>query len=740
MPPSKGVNEIADEINFFDRVKKSLADKKMFNEFLKLCNLFTQDLIDQNTLMHKAYGFIGSNAELTSWFKNFLQYDGRDEIIENKPKIPGDKVVLSNCRGLGPSYRLLPKRERLRTCSGRDEMCKQVLNDEWVSHPTWASEDSGFIAHRKNIHEEALHRIEEERHDYDINIEACLQTIQLMEPIVQQIQMMSPAERATYILPPGLGGQSETIYQRVIKKIYDREKGCKVIEDMFKRPSAVLPVVLGRLKQKVEEWKATQREWEKVWREQTNKIFWKSLDHQGIAAKKEDKRQFQPKTLQTEIQVKYEEQRRQRLASWHNVPRYQLEYEFKDMDVICDACHLILTQLNVYNGTEVDKIRLESLITTFIPTFFDIDRDTFQDRMSDIYDKTPPNEEAEDESINNEDSNTMRGRKNANGRKSNLLRGVLDRSRQAPKEESILESKETTPDQSHDEDTPASTGTPTEYPSRIDEAEFRWTTAASGKAADRDVPFKRDYFHLYASLNIYCFFRVFQMLYDRLLNIKLNEESIKADVRCAELQKAADELNLTEKKPSEYFADVSPSANYYRQILTMCEDVVKQEEDLSALEEMLRRFYMQKGWLLFNFDKMLQSLLRFALSIHVSDNRDKSLDIINLFYKDRKDDETTHQAELTYRKQVEKLAKDGDIYRIRYVREKSTQQLHRISLTRCFRIVPPKLPLSKYSRKTRKPSKPKNSPPLLAGPTTSPLSPCASAPRASNSPTSIGPS
>lgn len=258
MPPTKDVSGISEQLTFFDRVKKFVADKKTFNEFLKLCNLFTQDLIDKNTLMHKAYNFIGGNAELVNWFKNFIQFDGRDEIIENKPKIPGDKVVLSNCRGLGPSYRLLPKRERLRPCGGRDDLCRQVLNDEWVSHPTWASEDSGFVAHRKNLFEEALHRIEEERHDYDINIEACLRTIQLIEPIVQQMQMMGDNERKAYVLPRGIGGQSETIYQRIIKKIYTRDRGRTVISDMFRRPSAVLPVLLGRLKEKAEEWKASQ--------------------------------------------------------------------------------------------------------------------------------------------------------------------------------------------------------------------------------------------------------------------------------------------------------------------------------------------------------------------------------------------------------------------------------------------------------------------------------------------------
>lgn len=387
--------------------------------------------------------------------------------------------------------------------------------------------------------------------------------------------------------------------------------------------------------------------------------------------KSADKRQFQPKVLQTEIQVRYEEQRRQRIAPWNNVPKYQFKYRFDDVDVIYDACHLILTHLHyMYSANEVDKTRLETFIKTFIPTFFDIDRDTFQARMSDIDDATPPNEEAEDDAANNDDASGGRSRRPGNVRKSNLLRGVLERGRQGQKEDSVLESKETTPDiHSNDEDTPASTGTPTENPTRVDETEHHWMNHPStgNKTADLNVPFKRDDFHLYASLNIYCFFRMFEMLYARLSNIKSNERHVHEDVQRAKMAKTAHELGLVEKKPSDYFADTSPSANYYRQILAMCEDVVKQEMDAPLLEETLRRFYIDSGWQLYSFDKMLAALLRFALQILVSDNKDKSLDIINLFYKDRKDDETTHQAELTYRKQVEKLTKDGDIYRIRYV-------------------------------------------------------------------------
>ncbi|KAL9038698.1 MAG: hypothetical protein Q9180_002976 [Flavoplaca navasiana] len=666
MLPAAQPTTTAEEIAFFDRVRKFLNNKQVYNEFLKLCNLFTQELLDKNQLVHKAFNYIGASTDLMNWFKNFVEYNGIDEIVENKPRAGVDKVVLSSCRGLGPSYRLLPKRERLRLCSGRDEMCQQVLNDGWVSHPTWASEDSGFIAHRKNLFEEAIHRIEEERHDYDFNIEACLRTIQLIEPIVQQLKLMSEEERAVYTLPPGLGGQSETIYQRVIKKIYNRVQGQQVIDDLFRSPIAVLPIVLGRLKQKAEEWKAGMREWEKVWREQTQKMFWKSLDHQGINIKTADKRQFQPKVLLTEIQIKYEEQRRQKAVSRKAPPRYQFAYDFEDLDVIQDACHLMLTHLhNSDKGNDEDKKRLEDFFTTFIPTFFGLDHTAFQAHMIDVHDNSPPNEEIEDESVN-EEANHGRPRRAVNGKKSNLLRGVLERSK-ANKEINGRESRGSTPDiSSMDEDGTVSLEAPQEQPAHFDIMDHRWMEHPSDGATDPKAPYVRNTFNLYASLNIYCFFRMFQMLYERLLNIKDFEQRVHEDVARSSAPKPAHDLNLIYKKPTDYFEDTSASANYYQQIVTMCEDVMKQKIEMSHLEDTLRKFYMAKGWQLYSFDKMLAATARFAMQILVSDNKDKSLEIVHLFYHDRAREVTTHDAEIIYRKQVDKLTKDADIFRITY--------------------------------------------------------------------------
>lgn len=403
-----------------------------------------------------------------------------------------------------------------------------------------------------------------------------------------------------------------------------------------------------------------QREWDKVWREQTHRQFWKSLDHQGDRIKTTDKRQFQPKVLQTEIQIKYEEQRRQKSVASNIVPRYQLKYSFDDLDLIDDTCHLLLTAVHAgAAGATADHSRLENFLNTFVPTFFDLDRDTFQRKMSDVYANSMPNEEADDEPT--EEPAVTRGRRTVNGKKGTLLRGVLDR--KVREGSAIRDSKETTPDVvSMDEEAT----TPSDQAARADPAADRWASQPQG-ALNHDEPFHRESFNFYASSNIYCFFRLFQMLYERLSNIKAAEAEVHDDVCRSSIAKPADALGIADKKPSEYFTDVSRNANYYRQILAMCESVIRKELETSTLEETLRRFYLQKGWQMYNIDRLLSSTLRFVMGIVVSDNKDKSLDIVNLFYKDRKEDDTTHDAELLYRKQVEKLSKDGDIYRITYV-------------------------------------------------------------------------
>lgn len=676
--PSASVTPTQEEFAFFDRVKKYIGNKSTFSEFLKLCNLYSTDLIDRQVLVKRAAGYIGSNPELMAWFKRFMHIDEpEDKIIDLKPKQSPGIVNLSHCRSLGPSYRLLPKRERQKPCSGRDQLCYSVLNDEWASHPTWASEDSGFVAHRKNQFEDSLHRIEEDRHDYDHHIEAATRTIQLIEPIVQQFVVMSDPERLSFKLPRGLGGQSEAIYQRVVKKVYDRQRGDKIIQEMFDRPCHVLPIVLYRLKQKCEEWKASQREWDKVWREQTQKAYWRSLDHQAIASKAVDKKMFVAKHIQSEIQSKFEESRNLRNGGFR-VPKHQFEFTFDDPAVLIDATYLLIGFIDRNSaGFGADPQKVIAFIKDFIPIFFGLDRESFHAYMNEASSGSTPTDEGDDESVAPEETSSMRSRKGPNGsRKMDLLRDVLERrgekgnnnrSEQGSNHSAPV-SRDATPDAVLVPST--SLPDPTQL---VDITDLKWMehpgqgnfNSQREYVLNESYP-KKSYF-LYANGNIYCFLRTFEILYSRLLRVKLQEKDAHEAVRRALMGKPAGDLGLLDRVPADFFYDTDPKSDFYQQIVRMCEEVIKGDLDNAHLEETLRRFYLRGGYQLYNLDKMFAGIAKFAGAIFSGDSKDRSSDIINIFFKERDREDTTHNQEIQYRKQVEKLIKDGDIYRVIYV-------------------------------------------------------------------------
>lgn len=669
LPPAPSALTSQDELGFFDRAKKQIGNRSSYAEFLKLINLYTNDIIDKYTLADRVQSFVGSNPDLMAFFRGMIGVDEHDEVVEARIRPDTGRVQLAHCRAYGPSYRHLPKRDQNKACKGRDGMCYEVLNDVWASHPTWASEDSGFVAHRKNQYEEALHRIEEERHDYDFHIECCQRTIQLMDPLVQQIGVMSEQERAGFRVDKGLGGPSEAIPKRVILKIYGREVGSRVLEDMYSRPAQVLPVVLQRLKQKLEEWKQVQREWEKVWRDQINKQFWKSLDHQGIAQKNADKKNFQLKTLTNEIQAKYEEQKKSRDQGVRG-KRYQLEYKFDDVDLLRDTLALIFVGLQSEKNDIHDSIqvKIKLWLQDFVVKFFGLERDDFLSSVDAIVQSvaSPPEDREEDF---DSDAQTSAIRSSRPLTKSDHLRRSAMMGRSGKEDSVAPTSKESTPapeamsmtSMEQDSSAPEDAAQPNKW---IKMKQIESPT----RELPMDEPYRHENFNLYANANLYCFFRLFEMLYNRLAGVKAGEASVEEAVRrfkgSGMTQKPALSLRMVDKTPKDFFRDVDGERSYYAQILEMCSEVLLGRTDREHLEETLRRYYNKSGWQLYTVDRLVQAILRPTVTIMSPDAKEKSLEIANLFFKDRERQETTRKIELQYRTQVAKMSKDGEVYRI----------------------------------------------------------------------------
>ncbi|GAA5825533.1 hypothetical protein JCM3770_004316 [Rhodotorula araucariae] len=390
----------APDVAFFQRVKLHCKDQQTYHEFLKLVNLYSQDLIDLTALVARAWLFLHQAPALWAEFRDMVGWTQPDpagpdgvlgdpgkrveldalgrRVIENVPRLDGPrwrKAKGDAGKGwetYGPSYRRLPATEISLNCSGRDALCWEVLNDEWVSQPSWAS-DEGFVAHRKNPYEEALHRSEEERHEYDYYIEANLRTIALLEPIATRIALMERAERESFRLKAGLGNQSKSIYQRVLKKVYGKEQGLEVIQALHENPCVAIPIVLARLKQKDEEWKRALREWNRTWRESDAKNFIKALDHQAIAIKANDKRFLNTKALVSEIEsLKREQNQRAYGSPLHPSPaHHQLAYAVADRAAFLDAVKLLLSFMDrAYTVSFADKPKVDAFLHEFLALVF----------------------------------------------------------------------------------------------------------------------------------------------------------------------------------------------------------------------------------------------------------------------------------------------------------------------------------------------------------------------------------
>lgn len=368
----------AEEVDMFERVRNHIGTKPSYDEFLKSLNLYTQQIFDMDEFFDAVKHFFTGDKELFEEFKKMVNHEPKEYPIE-KPSNVAEKPDLQLCKAIrsSPSYRLVPKDWQTQPCSGRDQLCWEVLNDAYVSHPTWASEDTGFVASKKNSNEEALHKTEEERYEYDLNIEANLNTIALLEPIALQISQMTPEEQDAMRLKPGLGGPTVSIYERIIKKVYDSERGSEIIDMLYERPATVIPVLLNRLKMKDTEWKKAQREWNKIWREIDDKNFYKSLDYQGNTFKVNDRKAITGRALVTDMDVKKKE-----------------VFKFVDRDGFKDVDHLIFCYMNhpTSNGfTKGDKEKIRGFLDKFVPAFFQI-TPVEQDRNT-----TPATEELSEE-------------------------------------------------------------------------------------------------------------------------------------------------------------------------------------------------------------------------------------------------------------------------------------------------------------------------------------------------------
>lgn len=220
---------------------------------------------------------------------------------------------------------------------------------------------------------------------------------------------MNNEERAQFKLKPGLGGQSTSFYERIIRKIYGRDNGQEAIVALYDQPAIAVPIILQRMKQKDEEWKRALREWNRIWREIDAKNFYRSLDHQGLTFKGNDKKTTTSKFLVTEIEALRKEDKQKRISLVNPPPAFtgllpeeeeqetpkegiflrphhQFEMHLPDLAVLYDLLKLAFAYLDRATTpyTSNERIRIEKTLRRLIPLIFTLDQGEVEANLSPV--------------------------------------------------------------------------------------------------------------------------------------------------------------------------------------------------------------------------------------------------------------------------------------------------------------------------------------------------------------------
>ncbi|EFO25910.1 hypothetical protein LOAG_02581 [Loa loa] len=371
---------------FFDKVRKALIDNGVHENFLRCLALYNQSIISKNELVELLTPFIGRFTLLLKHVKELLglpdvhgDSQQNDDKHRRRQAQMNDNVELEHkidyatCRRLGVSYRSLPESYEKPLCSGRTPLCESVLNDSWVSFPCWSSEDSSAVHSKKTQFEEFVFRTEDERYELDIVIEVNKTALEVLEMVQRKMLRMKSDELKSFRLGPSLGGSSDSIMLRALQRIYG-DHTLKMLEGAMKNPHVMIPRLIERMRQKDIEWRKNQEVCNRIWREETEKHYAKSLDHQAVVFKQNDLKLLRAKTIVSQFENLYDERadRNDEGESMEYGPHCIYSYP-EDTRVLYDVndlvIHYVKRQANIQKE---EKRHAKRYLKRFVPELFNI--------------------------------------------------------------------------------------------------------------------------------------------------------------------------------------------------------------------------------------------------------------------------------------------------------------------------------------------------------------------------------
>lgn len=331
--------KVSPEHQFFDQARNYLCeggDNSDWSAFLKVLEMFSNDVFSREDMMVHARDLFGDEKDYGLLDKFKALVDRRDSLdtppTDNMLAVGLSDMNLENAQVVTPSYREIPRQYQLMRSSGRSAAEEKLLNDRWVSLPVGSEDNNTFKHMRRNPHEDVLFKVEDERFELDMLIDAVTATIARLEPAEEEIEALkatvqvSLGQTSQIIAGANEGVSSAAVARTVpqfqyrldertlgaihlstISRLYG-DHGPEVLELIRENPAAAVPVVLKRLRQKQREWRNAREKAKSAWKELAQKNFHKSLDHRSSHFRREDRRSTTARFLVEEIKYKKAEE------------------------------------------------------------------------------------------------------------------------------------------------------------------------------------------------------------------------------------------------------------------------------------------------------------------------------------------------------------------------------------------------------------------------------------------------
>lgn len=310
------------DMQFFEDLKETLGVDKvdLYLDFIKCLRLFNERIVNREELEAIVSGLFEAFPAANAIFLQYIDAafgsgdeggdDGSSSTSSDIAGAPIDearrfKYLRKPVSETGAehniaqegSYRLLPPDFPVFLYSGRSALERKTLNDHWVSG-TSGSEDYSFKFMRKNQFEDNLFRCEDDRYELDMLIETTKSTVTRLESVHSSVSRLTSADKRRHHLANGALSQ---VHFSTIQRIYGQTYGPALINQLKLDPSRTIPVIVKRLRIKLNHWIKTRQEMNRVWREVGERNYHRSLDHRSNIFKQADKKDLSAKSLVQDV-------------------------------------------------------------------------------------------------------------------------------------------------------------------------------------------------------------------------------------------------------------------------------------------------------------------------------------------------------------------------------------------------------------------------------------------------------